>query len=178
MDGNPCENQLRGLVSLDDEVCESPVPAHSVYFLESTGKEQFKTYQEIILHSRKIAFTLITAPIKSNKLQIYKDTKVKRKSAIKLKVDHFKQQTEFFWKIFRTLESRDGDLKEFFRHETSSWPPVLSSRGLLHTCAKSVLLKCLLDPTTSNFDYSYSDSESNKGETFSKYFEKSVFFQE
>ena len=33
----------------------------------------------------------------------------------------------------------------------------------------------LLDPTTSNFDYSYSDSESNKGEIFSKCFEK-VFF--
>ena len=86
-------------------------------------------------------------------------------------------------------------------HEISSWPPSLSSGGLLHTCAKSVLLKCLLDPTTSNFDdepvspivydfivfdgdyrilrwrlsYPYSDSESNKGETFSKYFEK-VFF--
>ena len=37
MDGNPCEKQLRGLVSLDDEVCESPVPAHSVYFLYWEG---------------------------------------------------------------------------------------------------------------------------------------------
>ena len=73
---------------------------------------------------------------------------------MKLKVDHFKQHAEFFEKIFLILESRDGDLKEFFRRETSSWPPVLSSGGLLHTCAKSVLLKCLLDPTTSNFDYS------------------------
>ena len=30
-----------------------------------------------------------------------------------LKVDHFKQQPEFFEKIFLTLESRDGDLKDF-----------------------------------------------------------------
>ena len=44
----------------------------------------------------------------------YKDTKVERKSAMKLKVDHFKQQAEFFGKIFLTLESRDRDLKEFF----------------------------------------------------------------
>ena len=109
-DGNPSEEQLRGLVSLGDEVCESPVSAHSVYFLESTGKEQFKTHQESILHSRKIA---LTAPIKSNKLPIYKVTKVKRKSAMKLKVDHFKQQAEFFGKIFLTLESRDGDLEDF-----------------------------------------------------------------
>ena len=89
---------------------ESPVSAHSVYFLESTGKEQLKTYQESILHSRKIA---LTAPIKSNKLQIYKDTQVERKSAVKLKVDNSKQQAEFFGKIFLTLESRGGDLKDF-----------------------------------------------------------------
>ena len=33
---------------------------------------------------------------------------------MKLKVDHFKQHAEFFGKIFLILESRDGDLKEFF----------------------------------------------------------------
>ena len=110
MDGKSFEEQLRGQVSLGDDVCESPVSAHSVYFFESTRKEQFKTYQESILHSRKIA---LTAPIKSNKLQIYKDTKVKRKSAMRLKVDHFKQQAEFFGKMFLTLEIRDGDLKDF-----------------------------------------------------------------
>ena len=65
MNGNPFEEQLRGLVTLGDKVCESPVSAHSVYLIESTGKEQFKTYQESILHSRKIA---LTAPIKRNKL--------------------------------------------------------------------------------------------------------------
>ena len=117
--------------------------------LNLLGKEQFKTYQESILHSRKIA---LTTTIKRNKLQIYKDTKIKRKSAMKLKVDNFKQQAGFFGKIFVTLESRDEYLKEFFRHESSSWPPALSCGGLLHTCAKSDLLKCLLDPTTSNFD--------------------------
>ena len=65
MNINPFEEQLRGIVTLGDKVCESPVSAHSVYFIESTGKEQFKTYQESILHSRKIA---LTAPIKRNKL--------------------------------------------------------------------------------------------------------------
>ena len=66
---------------MGDEICESPVLAHSVYFLESSDKEQFKAYHESILHSRKVA---LTAPIMSNKPQIYKDTKVKRKSAMKL----------------------------------------------------------------------------------------------
>ena len=71
---------------------------------------------------------------------------------MKLKLDYFKQQAEFFWKIFLTLESRDGDLKKKFSYETSSCPPALSPGRLLHTCAKSDLLKCLLDPTTSNCD--------------------------
>ena len=43
MNGDPFEDQLRGLISLGDKVCESPASAHSVYFIESTGKEQFYT---------------------------------------------------------------------------------------------------------------------------------------
>ena len=31
---------------------------------------------------------------------MYKDTKVKMNSAMKLKIDHFKQQAEFFGKYF------------------------------------------------------------------------------
>ena len=42
MNGNPFEEKLRGLVSVGDKVCESPLSAHSVYFIESTGKKQFK----------------------------------------------------------------------------------------------------------------------------------------
>ena len=37
---------------------------------------------------------------------------------MKLKVDHLKQPAEFFGKTFQTLESQDGDLKEFFGHES------------------------------------------------------------
>ena len=60
MNDNPFEEQLRGLVSLGDKVCESPVSVCSFYFIQPTGKQLFKTYQECILHSRKIA---LTAPI-------------------------------------------------------------------------------------------------------------------
>ena len=111
MNDNPFEEQLRGLVSLGDKVCESPVSVHSVYFIEYTGKQQFKTYQESILHSRKIA---LTAPIKRSKLQIYKDTKVKRKSAMKLKVDHFKQQADFFGNIIMSKSGKPRQGSEIF----------------------------------------------------------------
>ena len=43
MNDNPFEEQLRRLVSMGDKVCDSHVSVHSVYFIESTGKQQFKT---------------------------------------------------------------------------------------------------------------------------------------
>ena len=46
MNGDLFEEQLRGLVSLGDKVCESPASAHSLYFIESTGKEQFYTQEK------------------------------------------------------------------------------------------------------------------------------------
>ena len=46
MNGDLFEEQLRGLVSLGDKVCESPASAHSVYFIEFTGKEQFYTQEK------------------------------------------------------------------------------------------------------------------------------------
>ena len=39
---SPFEEQLRGLVSLDNNVSEYPESAHSVYLIEYFGKEQFK----------------------------------------------------------------------------------------------------------------------------------------
>ena len=42
------------------------------------------------------------------------------------------------------MQSRDGDLREFFSHEIQSFPPSLSDLGKLHLpSTKSDLLKCL-----------------------------------
>ena len=89
------------------------------------------------------------------------------------------------------MDSRGSDLKEFFRHESSKFPPALSSDGLLNACTKSDLLKCLMDSTASTFDdepvsprlYEFIvcdggylihtlSGKATKGETFDTYFEK------
>ena len=45
------------------------------------------------------------------------------------------------------MQSRDGDLKEFFAHEIQSFPPSLSDFGKLHLpTTKSDILKCLEEP--------------------------------
>ena len=41
---NPFEEGLRGLVPWAIKSLNFPYKQHSVYFIESTGKEQFKTY--------------------------------------------------------------------------------------------------------------------------------------
>ena len=45
--GNPFEEQLKGLVSLDDKVCESPESSDSVYPIASLGKEQLKSFKKM-----------------------------------------------------------------------------------------------------------------------------------
>ena len=54
--------------------------------LNLLGRSNFKTYQESILHSRKIA---LTAPIKRNKLKINKGTKVKKEVGFETKSRSF-----------------------------------------------------------------------------------------
>ena len=68
-------------------------------------------------------------------------------------MEHFKQQAEFFGKTFLILDTRGGDLKEFFRHESSRFPLALSSGGIIHTCSKSDLLNCMTESMTSSPDH-------------------------
>ena len=104
-----------------------------------------------------------------------------------LRINHF-----IFGKTFFViLDSRGGDLNALFRHEASTFPSDLSSGGLLHTCTKSDLLKCLMDSTASTFDdepvsprvYDFIvfdggylthalSGKATNGETFDRYFDK------
>ena len=50
-----------------------------------------------------------------------------------------KTDCHLFSKLFISCQSRECDLKEFFRHENQSHPAALSGGGKLHTCQKSHL---------------------------------------
>ena len=57
-----------------------------------------------------------------------------------------------FGQLYISMQSRDGDLKEFFSHEIQSFPPSLSDYGKLHLpSTKSELLKCI-PPITQFYD--------------------------
>ena len=56
-----------------------------------------------------------------------------------------------FGQLYISMQSRDGDLKEFFSHEIQSFPPSLSDYGKLHLPSiKSELLKYI--PPNTQFE--------------------------
>ena len=145
--GNPFEEDSTDLVTLDNKVCESAAAAISVRQVESTGQEQYNNFRESVLESND---TLLTAPIKRNNLLLFHETKTLKKTAMKHKMQHFKQHAELYGKAFVMLDSRGGNLEEFFRHESSPYPPALSSEGSLNSCTKSDLLIYIMEASTSS----------------------------
>lgn len=59
-----------------------------------------------------------------------------------------KEDCQLFSKLFISCQSRECDLKEFFRHENQSHPAALSDGGKLHTCQKSHLTTILESQVT------------------------------
>lgn len=143
--GNPFEEYSGDLVTLDNKVCESSAAATSVSKVESVGQEQYNNFRRSVLDSND---TPLTAPIKRNNLLLYNEKKTQKKSAIKLKMQHFKRHAELYGQAFLVLDSRGGDLEEFFRHESSPYPPALSSEGSLNSCHKSDLLDYIIEGST------------------------------
>ncbi|CAL8262918.1 unnamed protein product [Arctogadus glacialis] len=139
--GNPFEESSKDLVTLDNKVCESAAAAASVLKVESMGQEQYNNFKKNVLDSHD---TPLTAPIKRNNLMLFHEKKTRKKTAAKLRMQHFKRHAELYGKAFIVLESRSGNLEDFFCHESSPYPPALSCEGSLNSCMKSDLLFYIL----------------------------------
>ena len=188
-DGNPFEEHTRDvLVTLDNKMCESADAAISIYRVESLGEEQYKIFKQSVLDSND---TSLTAPIKRNNLLLFHEKKTQKKSTTKLKMLHFKRHSELYGQAFLVLDSRGGDLEEFFHHESSPFPPALSSEGSITSCTKSDLLLYIMEAGINSvdegalapdvYDFIFIDGgalihslpgTSVEGKTFDSYFEK------
>ena len=100
---NPFDEHSQQLVTLDNKVCESPAASASVRTIDSLGKEQYTTYRKNVLDSN---VTALSAPIKRNNLLLFHEVKIRKVSSVKLKVQHFKNQTDLFGKAFLMADSR------------------------------------------------------------------------
>ena len=54
-----------------------------------------------------------------------------------------KDQLQLFSQVYVTTQVRDGDMDEFFKHETLSHPPSLSKQSVIRPGDKSELIPCL-----------------------------------
>ena len=144
--GNPFQESSADLVTLNNKVCVDKSAATSVLVLESRGEEQYDHFRKNVLDTNNVP---LQAPIKKNKFLLFHEDKTQKKKAVHKKVQHFKQHTDLYGQAFIMLDSRGGNLAEFFRHESSSSPPALASEGSINSCKKSDLLACIMEASAS-----------------------------
>ena len=143
---NPLEESSIDLVTLDNKVCVGNSAATSVLVLESRGEEQYDHFRKNVLDTNNVP---LQAPIKKNKFRLFHEEKTRKKTAVQKKVLHFEQHSDLYGQAFIMLDSRGGNLEDFFRHESSSSPPALASEGSINSCNKSDLLACIKEASAS-----------------------------
>ena len=142
--GNPFLDDFPELVMLDNRNCVGESVALALYTLEDTGKQP---YQDFVTKVLEICTSSIHAPIKRNLLELFKRPQVKATSKQGKRIKAFQNNVALFGRLYISMQSRDGNLNEFFAHEIQSFSPSLSDLGKLHLPnTKSDLLKCLYQP--------------------------------
>ena len=136
---NPFVDHFPELVTLDSRNCVDNSVTAALRSLEETGTTQYHDYVKKVIDDRSVS---IHQPIKKNSLALFKrpQPKVISKQGKKLKI--LQTNVALFGQLYISMQSREGDLKEFFAHEIQSFPPSHSDLGKLHLPNQS-LICCL-----------------------------------
>ncbi|KAJ8405993.1 hypothetical protein AAFF_G00308810 [Aldrovandia affinis] len=165
--GNPFQEESRDLLSLDTK----DIAHHTAAELIGTHLEKCKVrFQEFMKGLEGEEESTFYEPIKKNRVDFFRQVPASVDSS-KQKV--LKEDCQLFSKLFISCQSRECDLKEFFRHENQSHPAALSDGGKLHTCQKSHLTTILESQVTTpeaepDADTIIIDGAALKAETRSK----------
>ncbi|KAJ8405154.1 hypothetical protein AAFF_G00321450 [Aldrovandia affinis] len=150
--GNPFQEESRDLLSLDTK----DIAHHTAAELIGTHLEKCKVrFQEFMKGLEGEEESTFYEPIKKNRVDFFRQVPASVDSS-KQKV--LKEDCQLFSKLFISCQSRECDLKEFFRHENQSHPAALSDGGKLHTCQKSHLTTILESQVTTPEAEPYADS--------------------
>ena len=117
--------------------------ASTIRNIEDIGKRQYQTYVKDVITERTIS---IHKPIKRNSMPLFKKGKSKHKSKERQKIDVLKGNASLFGQLYIGMQNRNGDLTDFFSHETQPYPPSLSDSGKLHLPSKRSDLLKFLEP--------------------------------
>ena len=98
--------------------------ATSLCTLEETGTNQYREYIKNVVKDHRDS---IHSPNKKNLLALFKRPQLKMKSKQGKRMKILQNNVALFGQLYVSMQSRDGDLKEFFAHEIQSFPPSLLS---------------------------------------------------
>jgi hypothetical protein len=139
--GNPFLDDFPELVTLDSRDCADINVVESIAKLEQTGNEQYQKYVTDVIQN---CTRSIQDPLKKNNLPLFRKNQKKATLNKGKKIAVLKSNLNLFAQLYVALQSRDGDMREFFSHEVQSFPPAISEFGKLRLPnAKSDLLKCI-----------------------------------
>ena len=123
--GNPFLDEFQDLVALDSRNCADKSVIQTILIWENTGKKQYAEYVKTVLEDRTRS---IHNPIKRNSLALFRKPQYKKVNH-KGKIKVLQNNVALFGQLYIAMQSRDGDLDEFFTHEVQSFPPSLSDFG-------------------------------------------------
>ena len=116
----------------------------ALHTLVDTGKKQYQDFVKNVIDVRSHSNH---DPIKRNSLALFKNPRHKTTSKQGKKIKTLQNNVALFGQLYVSMQSRYGDLAEFFAHEIQSFPPPLSDFGKLHLpSTKSDLLRYLEQP--------------------------------
>src|SRR5277367_1319646 len=134
--GNPFLEFGNDLVNLEGQISED---RDTVFLIEKAGKEQHEKYVNGVLIDRSLPFQ---DRIKKNDFRLFKAPKRQRKQPSK--VDLHRANESVLGKMYIALHSRQGDIDEFFSHESLPFPPSIAENvEKMYHSKKSDVIRCI-----------------------------------
>ena len=106
--------------------------------LEAIGKAQYQAFVKEVLEDGTRS---IHEPLKKNSLTIFKEKNFRGKLAYKAKSQG--NDLSLFAQLYVAVQHREGDMNEFFEHETCPFTPFLTDVEKINFGKKADLFKCL-----------------------------------
>lgn len=145
--GNPFLDRTKDLLTIDSQDIMPQRVVESLENIHSLGESKYLTFIEERLLKND---TPISATIPRNSLPLFRKPKHADPSKDKQKITELKSDCALFSRLYIASQKREGDIKEFFKHENQKYPPSLSSSGKLKQGKKSDLVGCLETKTDSD----------------------------
>jgi len=146
--GNPFLCDFPELLVLNSRNCVDESVSAALYVMEDIGKRQYQDYVKTVLEDHTAS---IHNPIKKNCIALFRKPQQKTISKQGKTIKLLQNNVALFSQLYISMQSREGDLKEFFAHEIQSFPPSLSDLGKLYLPgSKSEILNCIDQPEVSD----------------------------